>query len=95
MQAKSPEEELARAGAARQLLDDPLFIEACKRIEEGLSSQRRSVPMRDSEMHTRLILAEQIWGNLKDYLEQTAQTGKFAEFEIARRKGVLDLFTRR
>lgn len=84
--SKTPEEELIRAGQAREVLDSTVFREACERIEESLAEQRRRVPMRETDMHTRLILTEQLWSNLKDYLEQTAQTGKFAEFEIAKRK---------
>lgn len=86
MKAKTPEEELIRAGHAREVLDSPIFKEACERIEDSLADQRRRVPMRETDMHTRLILTEQLWGNLRDYLEQIAQTGKFAEFEIERRK---------
>jgi hypothetical protein len=88
---KTPEEELIRAGQAREVLDSVVFKEACARIEESLAEQRRRVPMRETDMHTRLILTEQLWSNLKDYLEQTAQTGKFAEFEIERRKRLFAL----
>lgn len=82
----SPEEELIRAGQARDILDAPIFKEAIKRVEETLAAQRRAVPVRDVEMHTRLIITEQLWGNLTDWLEQTAMTGKFAAFEIAQQR---------
>lgn len=89
--SKTPEEEIIRAGQAREVLDATVFREACQHIEQSLSEQRRKVPLRDTDMHTRLILTEQLWLNLKDWLEQTAQTGRFAEFEIAQRKRLFAL----
>lgn len=82
----SPEEELVRAGEARQLLDNPMFLEASKRITESLAEQRKRVPIRDTDMHTRLIITEQLWGNIQDWLRQTADTGRFAEVTIAQRE---------
>lgn len=82
----SPEEELIRAGDAQRMLDNPMFMEASKRVLDGLASQRRQVPMRDTEMHTRLIIAEQLWANIEDWLKQTAETGKFAEFTLRQRE---------
>jgi hypothetical protein len=82
------EEEIRRAGEARQVLDAPVFQAARKDIEAQLAQLRRTVPIRETEMHTRLILMEQLWANLLGYFEQIAQTGKMAELQIqeARRK---------
>jgi hypothetical protein len=82
----SPEEELVRAGEARQLLDNRMFIEATKRISESLAEQRRRVPIRDTDMHTRLIITEQLWGNIQDWLRETADTGRFAQLQIEQRE---------
>jgi hypothetical protein len=85
MTPKSPEEELIRAGHAREVLESPIFLEACQRIEDALRDQRRAVPVRDTEMHTRLILTEQLWSHVRDYLDQAVQSGKLAEFTIKQR----------
>lgn len=82
----SPEEELVRAGEARGIIESTIFIEACKRITDSLADQRRRVPVRDTDMHTRLIITEQLWGNIQDWLRQTADTGKFAEVAIQQRE---------
>ena len=79
------EEELQRAGEARQILDSPVFQAAIKDMEEQLAAGRRSVPIRDSEMHTRLILMGQLWDNLVGYLRTVADTGRFAELELQKR----------
>lgn len=78
----TPEEEISRAGEARQLLDSVLFQGAKKHIEEQMAYSRRMAPIRDAEMHTRLILMEQLWGNLLGYFEQLAQTGQMAQLKL-------------
>ena len=92
----SPEEELVRAGEARQMLDSRIFIEASQRVIEGLAAQRKQVPIRDTDMHTKLIMSEQLWLSIQGWLEQTAETGKFAEFSIrqreAQKKGLFGVF---
>lgn len=84
----SPEEEMIRAGEARQILESRMFQEACSRITESLAAQRRQVPLRDTDMHTRLIITEQLWGNLNDWLQQAVETGRFAEFTIKQKRDI-------
>lgn len=78
----TPEEELRRAGEARQILNSALFIEARKNLEEQLASLRRSVPIRETEMHTRLIIMEQLKESFFGFFEQLAQTGRMAELHL-------------
>jgi hypothetical protein len=49
----SPEEELRRAGDARQILEAPIFIEARAHIDKPLADLRHSVPIGATDMHTR------------------------------------------
>jgi hypothetical protein len=76
------EEELRAAGEARGILDSRIFQAAKHDVEEKLATVRRNVPIRDTEMHTRLILMEQLWANLLGYFEQIAQTGKMAALQL-------------
>lgn len=78
-----PEEEVIRGGDAAQVLDAPIFVEAKKAIEEGIRRQMAAVPMSDQTMHTRLILALQMWDTLEKYLENVRQTGEIAQLQIA------------
>lgn len=80
------EQEVERAERAQQILDNEIFKEACQRIEEGLAGQRQRVPVGEVEMHTKLIITEQLWVQLRDWIQQTADTGKFAKFEIEERE---------
>jgi hypothetical protein len=82
----SPEEEIIRAGEARQILDSRIMLEARKNLEEQLSHLRRAVPIKDADMHTRLILLEQMYGHLMGWFEQIAQTGKMAEIQLRERE---------
>lgn len=79
----APEEEVIRGGDAAQVLDAPIFVEAKKAIEEGIRCQMAAVPMSDQTMHTRLILALQMWDALAKYLENVRQTGEIAQFQIS------------
>lgn len=70
-----------------------MFQDAIKNVEEHLALVRRTVPLRDTDMHTRLILMEQLWANLKGYFEQIAQTGVMAEIQLRaeeERRSLLD-----
>jgi hypothetical protein len=79
------EEEMLRAGEARQVLESTVFQAAIKDIEEQMAAARRSVPIRDTEMHTRIILMGQLWDNLVGYLQRLADTGRFAQLELEKR----------
>jgi hypothetical protein len=78
----TPEQEIQRAGEARQLLNSPMFIAARDHLRAQLAESRRLVPMTATDMHTRLILAEQVMGYFFDYFEQIAQTGQLAQMRL-------------
>lgn len=77
-----PEEEIIRAGEAAQVLDSRIFKEASQRIRDGIHDQMMAVPLSESTMHTRLVVALQLWGQLERYLEQVKQSGDLAAFQI-------------
>ncbi|KVU10669.1 hypothetical protein WK62_05235 [Burkholderia ubonensis] len=78
----APEEEIIRGGQAAQVLDAPIFVEAKKRVLDGIHEQMKRVPMADQTMHTRLVMTLQLWHALESYLEQAKQTGELADFQI-------------
>jgi hypothetical protein len=82
----SPEEEIIRAGEARQIIESKMFLGAKAHVLDQLAQARRAVPMTSTDMHSRLILAEQIAGYFFDYFEQIAQTGKLAEMQLEERR---------
>jgi len=89
----SPEQELARAGEARQMMNSQLWQDAKADLEGKLATLRRTVPISSTEMHTRLILMEQLKEQFFGYFEQLAQTGRMVEFQLdeqRRRQSLLE-----
>jgi hypothetical protein len=78
----TPEQEVQRAGEARQIIQSPIFIQAKEHLIGQLRESRRMVPMTATDMHTRLILAEQVMGYLFDFFDQIAQTGQLADMRL-------------
>lgn len=86
---RSPEEELQRGGEAARLLDTQLWKEMRESIEKTLAAQRRAVPLNQTEMHTRLIITEQLWGQIMDWFQQVADTGRMAEIQIQQQRSLM------
>lgn len=78
--------EAERAHQAEVLLSSPIFAEACNRIDAELRILREGVPMRDTDMHTRIILSEQLWGKLLDHLRAVMEGGDFARQQLQLRE---------
>lgn len=94
-QQKTPEEEVARGGEARRIVESGLWAEACQRIDESLAAQRRSVPLREVEMHTRLIIAEQVWDQFKSFFKEVADSGRFADLQLQQQRSLKERIFRR
>lgn len=86
------EEEIRRGNEARMVLGHALFQEAWDQAAKSLENQRRKAPVKDTELHTKLILTEQLLYILKGFFEQTIQTGKMAEIQVEEEKRRKSLF---
>ena len=87
---KTPEEEIVRAGEAKRIIESVMWQEAVKHIESSLASQRQAVPLRETEMHTRLIIAEQVFVKLQDFFQQIVETGHMAEITLANQRSLME-----
>jgi hypothetical protein len=76
------DKEVIDGEKARQLLSNEVFKAAWENAENSIISQMAEVKMRDTEMHTRLILALQILNNVRRHIETTMETGQLAEFSL-------------
>lgn len=74
--------EVVLGGKAAQVLDSTVFLEARKHVKDGIERQMKAVPLSDQTMHTRLILAMQLWDQFEKYFEQIKQTGEIRQFQI-------------
>ncbi len=83
------DEEIARGNRARQLLDDPLMVEAIQAMKDQLALLRRDVSVRDRDMHTRLILTEQLLDRFLAYFQGVMQSGDMARQELKLRESAV------
>lgn len=89
-QSKTLEQERIRGNQAQQVIESPLYREAWQKLEETLQQLRMKVPIADQTAHTRLILMEQLAGQLREFLEQTMQTGKLATLQMQTEQSRMD-----
>lgn len=81
----SPEEEIARAGRARSLLEDELFREAVAAIREAIESARVNSGATDVGLREKLwaqeVALHSVLGQLRNHIE----TGQLAERTLIQR----------
>jgi hypothetical protein len=75
----NPEEELQRAREAQSLMDHALFQQAREDLYGKLQSLRRVASPTQTDLHTKLILMEQLADQFFGFFEQIGQTGLFAK----------------
>ena len=90
----TPEEEMVRAGHAREVFESAMFKEAQSHVLDGITYQMAKCPVHDQTMHTRLIMMLQLWKALESYLQNVVETGKMAEFQVAAEEKKRGFFTR-
>lgn len=81
------EHETRRGADARFILDHELYKEAWSAAEEALAQQRRKAALKDTDIHTRLIMAEQVLVSVRRYIEDVVNTGKMAEIQLRQNNG--------
>lgn len=80
------EDEVKDGNDAAFILNHALFRAAWQHAEDALREQRLKCPLRDQEMHTRLVMAEQILTSVRRHIETVMQTGKMAELQLTAEK---------
>jgi hypothetical protein len=78
-------EQIRRGDDAKRLMAEPLLVEAFDLIEQGLMARMRTVDVGATDAQRDLIVTLQLLGKVKQHIEQTALTGRFAEEEAARK----------
>ncbi|MDE1828257.1 MAG: hypothetical protein KGH65_03805 [Candidatus Micrarchaeota archaeon] len=76
------DKEKIRGNDANFILNHDIFREAWKSAEDGLAKARVKVALKDTEMHTRLIMAEQVLDIVRKYIEGVVQTGQMADMQL-------------
>lgn len=82
--------EIDRGAEAERIFATPVFIEAREYVESQLKSLRAQVPIRDTDMHTRLILMEQLWGMLLNHLHGAIGNAEYQRQQLRMRDSAFD-----
>ncbi len=88
------ESERLRGAEAKQLLENKYLREAFDAAERSILGQMDEVSMRDTDMHTRLILARKTVASVRRYIERIVETGELAELQLKKPNRVQKIFRR-
>ncbi len=88
--------ELDRALLAKQLVENPIYIEAMNALRDGIIAQWENCPIRDTEGQHELKLMLKLLNDLQLNISRVIDTGKLAEIEIERKRkmSVTNIFKR-
>lgn len=75
-------DEIRRAAEARMILDHELVREALASLREGIESQRLRAPVKDTDLHTRLIMLEQVAHGFEAWFRRAIESGEMAEVRL-------------
>jgi len=78
----TPEEESIRADRAKEILENPLVIEAFETIERELTKALMNSPARDAEGREKLYLMNQLLGRVKKHFASVVNNGAMAKRTI-------------
>ncbi len=67
---------------AERLLDSQIFKEASQAVRDGIIGQMGKVGIKDTEMHTKLVLTLQLWEGLERHIKAIATTGKIEQYQL-------------
>lgn len=81
------ETEILRGERARQLLDEPLIVEAFALIEQEYIKAWQDSPARDVEGREKLFLSLKNIQKVRGHLLQVMDSGKMAKASLAQRTG--------
>ena len=78
----TPEEEIRNAEKARQILEDPVFEDAIKQVNEALLTGMRNAAIVDDRLRLRLLDRYELLQSLLGCLRTTMETGKLAKVQL-------------
>lgn len=90
MQPRSPQTEVKRADEAERILNNEVFKDAVKQVEEALLSGMRSSGIADDRMRLRLLDNYQSLQAVLQCLRSTMETGVLAkeQLQMEKRKNI-------
>lgn len=81
----SPEDEVRRAGKAKEILENEIFKESVQEVHDALVSGIKQAAFKDTELVVRLSQELRALDGVLVRLRSVVETGVMAEEEIRRR----------
>lgn len=79
----TPEDRRIRATAARQLLENPMFVEAFEAVEKHLQMQAITCDSDNAQKALRIIISQQLLAGVKREISRIVQDGAVAEVQLS------------
>jgi hypothetical protein len=76
------EKEIQRGHRAKQILEDPIFVEALQKVSQELDQEWINSPIRDTEGREKIYMMRKMLGVLHVQLQSVMETGKLASKQI-------------
>ena len=76
------EKEIQRGHRAKQILEDPIFVEALQKVSQELDQEWINSPIRDTEGREKIYMMKKMLGVLHVQLQSVMETGKLASKQI-------------
>lgn len=76
------EKEIQRGHRAKQILEDPIFVEALQKVSQELDQEWINSPIRDTEGREKIYMMKKMLNVLLVQLRSVMETGKLASKQI-------------
>ena len=76
------EKEIQRGHRAKQILEDPIFVEALQKVSQELDQEWINSPIRDTEGREKIYMMKKMLNVLHVQLQSVLETGKLASKQI-------------
>ena len=75
--------EIDKGNQAKRILEDEIFTDAVKKIEDRLDQEWLNSPLRDNEAREKIFLMRKMLQSLINEITSVMETGKMANKKIA------------
>ena len=78
----TPEDRRIKATAARQMLENPLFIQAFDAVANYLNAQTMTCDSDNAQKALRIVISQQLLAAVKREVTRVVQDGQVAEIQM-------------
>ena len=79
----TPEDRTIRAADARQLLENPMFVEAWAAVEKHLNMQALTCDSDNAQKALRIVISQQLLAGVKREIQRIVNDGIVAEVQLS------------